>query len=139
MLHAKLRAMILASTLGCLAAGCASFGTGSDVKTVRAYNSATGEYFDVKVPYETHYGMHGRVSRDEPSQASVDTAVDKATSEAESSSRMQQYLERSTPLAISGGAPSAPGSTSTSSGPSVFDRHTSMGSSWHDSNSPFSR
>ena len=96
----------------------------SDYKTVHAYNKETGEYFDVKVPYDTKVGAHGSITRQAPSTGDVDKAVDKATWNAESSSAIENYTR--------GTKKSSP-----SSGPSPFDRSTSSGSSYHDASSPF--
>jgi hypothetical protein len=121
-----------------LVVGCTgAHGAGND-KTVQAYDKVTGEYFDVKVPYETHFGLHGRWSRDEPSRAAVEGAVDNATWNHESSSRIDNYLHGGGRTG-SGNANGMPGSTPTSSGPSPFDHSTLSGSSYHDANSPFGR
>jgi hypothetical protein len=121
--------------------GCTPAHGAGDYKTVRAYDKVTGEYFDVKVPYETHLG-HGRLSRDEPSRATVEGAVDKATWSHESSASMDNYLH-GLPYgggrAGSGNSNGMPGSTPTNSGPSPFDHSTLQGSSYHDANGSFSR
>jgi hypothetical protein len=121
-----------------LVVGCTGAHGAGDYKTVRAYDRVTGEYFDVKVPYETHFGLHGRWSRDEPSRAAVDGAVDKATWSHESSSSIDNYLHGGARTG-SGNSNGMPGSTPTSSGASPFDRSTLSGSSYHDANSPFGR
>jgi len=123
--------------------GCTGAHGAGDYKTVQAYDKVTGQYFDVKVPYEIHFGLHGRWSRDEPARATVDGAVDKATSNHESSSSMDNYLHGlsngGSSRFGSGSSNGMSGSTPTNSGPSPFDHSTRQGSSYHDSNSPFGR
>ena len=65
-----------------LAAGCMPARGAGDYKMVRAYNKVTGEYFDVKVPYNTRYGHRGwpPVTKSEPDRDQVEKAVDNATS-----------------------------------------------------------
>jgi hypothetical protein len=118
--------------------GCTGAHGAGDYKTVKAYDKVTGEYFDVKVPYESHLS-HGRLSKDEPSQAKVEGAVDKATWNHESSSSIDNYLHGGDGRGSSRGSNGMPGSTPTSSGPSPFDHSTMQGSSYHDSSSPFGR
>jgi hypothetical protein len=121
-----------------LVVGCTGAHGAGDYKTVRAYDKVSGEYFDVKVPYETHLG-HGRLSKDEPSRATVEGAVDKATSNHESTSSVENYLHGFTGGGSvgSGNSNGMPGSTPTSSGKSPFDHSTLGGSSYHDASSPF--
>jgi hypothetical protein len=120
-----------------LSAGCATTGGGSDGKTYRAYNKETGEYFDVKVPYNTSFGRRG-VTRSDPTRSQVESAVDKASWDAESSAAISKYTH-------GGSSPTSsspfgmPGSSPSSSGPSAFDQSTMRGSSYHDASSPFSR
>src|SRR5256885_13809804 len=94
----------------------------SDYKTVHAYDKETGEYFDVKVPYETKIGPRGRLTKEAPSTSTVEKSVDNATWKTESSSAMDNY---------------ARGTKKSSSSPSPFDHTTLRGSSYHDSSSPF--
>jgi hypothetical protein len=125
-----------------LVVGCTGAHGPGDYKTVQAYDKVTGQYFDVKVPYETNWGHHGSWSRGEPSRATVESAVDKATWNHESSSSMDNYLHGSSNSGSrfgSGNSNGTPGSTSTSSGPSPFDHSTRQGNSYHDSSSPFGR
>lgn len=93
----------------------------SGYKTVHAYNKETGQYFDVKVPYETSVGRRG-VTSHEPSKSTVEKTVDNATWKAESSSAMDNY---------------ARGTKRSSNSPSPFDHTTFRGSSYHDSSTPF--
>jgi hypothetical protein len=82
-------AMAIATTA---ALGCARpANDASDYKTLHAYNKETGQYFDVKVPYETSYGRHG-FSRREPSKRAVENTIDSATWKAESSSAIDNYV-----------------------------------------------
>ena len=120
-----------------LVAGCATTGGGGDSKTYRAFNKETGQYFDVKVPYNSSFSRRG-FTKSDPSRSQVESAVDKATWESESSASMDKALHRgsSTPSDSSFGMP---GSSPSSSGPSAFDHTTMRGSSYHDASSPFSR
>src|SRR5438270_4044364 len=63
----------------------------SDYKTVHAYNKESGQYFDVKVPYETKVGPRGRLTKEAPSTSTVEKSVDSATWSAESSSAIDNY------------------------------------------------
>jgi hypothetical protein len=113
--------------------GCAGAWGGGDYKSVQAYDKVKGEYFEVRVPNESHLGTHGRWSRDEPSRSAVEHAVDKATWEHESSSSIDHYLAG----ARSGGGTG--GSAPTTASPSPFDHSTLQGSSYHEATGPFGR
>ena len=118
-----MRSLVVVAIAATAVMGCGrGANSASDYKTVHAYNKETGEYFDVKVPYETKVGPRGRISREAPSKSSVEKAVDSATWNAESSSAIDNSIH---------------GTKRSSNSPSPFDNTTFRGSSYHDASSPF--